>query len=204
MHLQLSTTGEGRTGRRSLISDMARSHLPVEPSADLAAAPVRSWPGASIARVFLGTPYRPRRVTVLLVALAIMSGFDLLLTLTYLTQSGMMESNPIARVVMVGGGTGGVVLWKVLTVALATFIFFVARARLSGELGALLCCTVLGWLMVRWHHYTAEAHTITSVINQDFRTDVFGWVSHADAPPVDTRRAPLGPIVLRSETWDEP
>ncbi len=132
-----------------------------------------------------------------------MSLFDLLMTLTYLTQAGMMESNPIARVVMVGGGVPAVIGWKVLTVMLAVFLLYKARRRLSGELGVLLCCTVLGWLMVRWHTYTAEAHSMTTVLNADETIHAFDWVSLADEP-VTGRPTRVDRVVLRSEAWDEP
>ncbi len=137
-------------------------------------------------------------------ALAVMSFFDLVLTMTYLTNTGLLESNPVARLLIESGGHASVVLWKVLTVALSVFIFYVARKRLSGELGAVLCCAVLAWLMVRWHTYTDEAHTITGFINQPDSMSGYDWVSlNPDAEP---SRSPARPtrVVLRSDPWDEP
>ena len=153
---------------------------------------------------FFRTPYRPNRVVVLLIAVAIMSVFDLLLTLTYLTEAGMMESNPFARVIMVGSGATGVILWKSLTVSLTVFILFIARKRLAGELGAVFCCVVLGWLMARWETYTSEAALITSVINSGFRPEHSHWVSLPGGAEVHTDRTPMARLVLRSEAWDEP
>ncbi len=137
-------------------------------------------------------------------ALAVMSFFDLVLTMTYLTNAGLLESNPVARLLIESGGHASVVLWKVLTVALSVFIFYVARKRLSGELGAVLCCAVLAWLMVRWHAYTDEAHTITGVITQQDTVSGYDWVSlnpDAQAPPIAARPTR---VVLRSDAWDEP
>lgn len=133
-----------------------------------------------------------------------MSLFDLLMTLTYLTQAGMMESNPIARVLMVGGGAPAVIGWKVLTVILAVFLLYKARRRLSGELGVVLCCTVLGWLMVHWQTYTAEAHTMTAALNEDQAIHAFDWVSLAGTSAQGANPARADRVVLRSEPWDEP
>ncbi len=157
---------------------------------------------ASLKHGLLGTHYRPTRVVVLLIAVAAMSLFDLAATMLYLTHAGLMESNPIARVLVAGGGPAAVVLWKVLTVGLAVFIFYIARRRLSSELGAILCCSVLVWLTARWDTYSSEIHVITCQIDGGLRTDVYDWVTlreTTDAPP---RRAPTR-VVLRSEAWDE-
>lgn len=132
-----------------------------------------------------------------------MSIADLIMTLTYLTESGMLESNPVARLIMTTQGVQGVVLWKLFTLALTGFILFVARRRLSAELGAVVCCAILGWLMVHWTTYNEEVHTITPILNGQYCTESLGWVSTAELQ-VGRTSPPPRRLVLRSEAWDEP
>ena len=181
-----------------LIMTCVHSSAGRSPSARICGPP---WAG-SLQRALVGTHYRPTRVAVLLITLAALSLFDLAATLLYLTHAGLLESNPIARILVAGGGPSAVVLWKLLTVGLSIYIFYIARHRLSGELGAMLCCAALVWLTARWDSYNSEIHTITSEINGGLRTDAYDWVSMRPAAEAPPRRAPAR-VVLRSQAWDE-
>lgn len=186
----------------------APPELPVTLAAHLTASPpltprTQRTGGGGAKDWLLASHYRSIRVTVLLAAVLVMSMADLLLTLIYVTQAGLLESNPLARMVMRDSGVEGVVIWKLLTVGLATFIFYMARKRLSGELGLVVSCAVLGWLMIHWTTYIDEVHTITPVLNAEMCADSVGWVSTAPGVQVGNQLPPARNFVLRSDPWDQ-
>ena len=99
---------------------------------------------------------RPRRVTILLIATAVMCLGDLALTLTYITSMGMVETNPIARAVMASNSPSFVVLWKLATMVLGLGILFWARRTKGAEVAAWLCYLIMCGLCVHWSGF-AEA-----------------------------------------------
>lgn len=104
---------------------------------------------------------RSARVVAMLVAIVAMSVGDLYMTLVHLTGAGMLESNPIARVVMAYNSSAILAAWKLTTVCLAVGILFMARRSRHGEIAAAFCCCVLTWLTVRWVSYTDEVAKIS-------------------------------------------
>ncbi|QOJ01266.1 MAG: hypothetical protein HRU70_12540 [Phycisphaeraceae bacterium] len=99
---------------------------------------------------------RPTRVSLVLLAVAMVSLLDLDLTLHYAGTTGMIEHNPIARELLATGSVGLVVLWKVLTAGLAIGILYAHRRHRSAELGAWLCLAIMLWLTARWVHFNSE------------------------------------------------
>jgi hypothetical protein len=93
---------------------------------------------------------RSFRVKTLVSMIAVMSFADLYLTLLYVTNTGMIEVNPVARAMMEYRSTGILVIWKAATVALSLGILLFIRKKRSAEVGAWIGCLVLGWLMVHW------------------------------------------------------
>lgn len=107
---------------------------------------------------------RVTRVYALLAMIVLMSIADLAMTLTYTTSVGMVEVNPLARLIMQHGSAWSIVVWKFTTVSLAVWILFnLARLRIA-EIASWLCALMLAWLMATWWVYTSEAHTLASVI----------------------------------------
>lgn len=107
----------------------------------------------------------------------ILSLADLALTLTFLTSVGMAEENPIARMVIATGSAWVVVGFKVGLSLTACGIFWVARHRASGEIGAWAGALLMAWLMVRWQAYIDHSHHFTGVlVGQEHPTDV-RWVA---------------------------
>ncbi len=102
----------------------------------------RPWLGA------LST--RSNRVLLLALAILVMSGVDLYLTLLYVTHAGMNEMNPLARAMMSYQSAGILALWKAGTVLVSVGILVVIRRQRSAEIGAWGACIVLGWLMGHW------------------------------------------------------
>jgi hypothetical protein len=120
---------------------------------------------------------RSKRVIALLFGVVLMSLGDLYMTLQHLTQIGMLEDNPLAHAIMQYGSSWGLAAWKLCTVILAAGILFGARRRFSAELGALFCCVVLTWLMVRWVDYSDHLTSITRDAPELVQRDDARWVS---------------------------
>ncbi len=118
------------------------------PGIPLAPRPAGRWMGADA---------RPRRVLVLLGAVALLSLADLAMTLIHLTGPGMLEANPVARQIMKYNSPELLIAWKLATVGLALGILIVARRRLVGELAAWFCFVVLAGLTVQWLVYNHAA-----------------------------------------------
>lgn len=138
--------------------------------------PLRGWAGLG---VLLGSEWRGCRVAVLMAAVGVMSLADLAMTMTYLNHVGMIESNPLARIVMHGGGPLSLIAWKLATTVLAVGILLRLRRRRAAEVAAIVCCAVLGWLMVRWVAYVEAAPALAGAIAA--MPEHFGeeWVSFA-------------------------
>ncbi|MBL4698670.1 MAG: hypothetical protein JKX70_07540 [Phycisphaerales bacterium] len=96
---------------------------------------------------------RPMRVLMLSVAIAVMSGVDLYLTLLFITHTGMNELNPLARAMMDYQSPAVLAVWKMGTVVLSVGILLLIRKQRSAEFGAWVGCLVMGWLMVHWTGY---------------------------------------------------
>jgi hypothetical protein len=99
---------------------------------------------------------RGRRVAMLLVAILLMSLGDLYMTLTHLTQAGMLEANPLARSIMAYNSPALLALWKLTSVGLAVAILFWARHRGRTEIATWFCFLVLTWLTCRWMVYSDQ------------------------------------------------
>lgn len=139
-------------------------------------APVRA--GAWIDPIgFAATPRaRAQRVIILLVATTLMSLADLYMTLLFVMNVGMIENNPIARLVMAHNSPALVVVWKLaLTVFGVGVLAWSRRARLS-EVAAWGVFIAMTCLMVHWNAFAQGA----SLIAEDYHLLVSGdehrWV----------------------------
>src|SRR5262245_42434551 len=88
-------------------------------------------------------PARARRVTILLWAVLLLSAGDLAMTLEYATSVGLIESNPVARMIMTYGTRWSVVWFKCLSLLLGVAILFKLRRTRAGEFGAWVCFIAL-------------------------------------------------------------
>ncbi len=96
----------------------------------------------------------------LVAGVILMSLADLVLTLTYLTSTGMIEANPVARAIMRLGSPELLTVWKVLSVGVAAVILVGLRRTRAGEFGAWVCAGVLAWLSGQWMLYGREAEAM--------------------------------------------
>lgn len=111
------------------------------------------------------TRRRVLRVWILMAAVAVLSAADLYMTLTYLRTVGMGEANPLARWVIGYNSAWLLAAWKGASIALACLIFYVFRARRSGEFAAWVCMLILAALSVHWLRYASQVELLTPTLH---------------------------------------
>jgi hypothetical protein len=99
---------------------------------------------------------RSARVLALVAAISLMSLGDLYMTLVHLRGFGMIEMNPLARLVMQHHATWVLIAWKLASITLCAGILSIFRHRRSAELGAILCFAVLTALTLQWIRYSDQ------------------------------------------------
>ncbi len=98
---------------------------------------------------------RPRRVLYLLIAVVLMSLADLAITLVWVTDIGLAESNPLARWVIAQGSPVLLSVWKLITIVPAVLVFAALRDKPVAEFGAVLAFAVLAVVTMHWYGYHA-------------------------------------------------
>ena len=111
----------------------------------------------------LGLP-RGRRVIYLLTAIVLMSLADLAITLEWVTQVGLAESNPIARWIIAQGSITLLTVWKLVTIVPAVVVFAALRDRPVAEVGSLIAFGVMATVMLHWFSYQGDLHTLTMAL----------------------------------------
>lgn len=119
---------------------------------------------------------RSRRVQYMLLTVVLLSLADLYLTIMFLLQGGFPEANPVARAIMGANSIALLIAWKLATVAVTVSILYAVRKTRSAELGAMVCCGVLGWLTFQWLEYVQEEPIATGLLAEYSVMDPH-WVS---------------------------
>ena len=100
---------------------------------------------------------RSRRVILLIVGIIVLSLGDLLITLTCLTSTGMIEANPIAEFLIRQTGSIAVLIaYKTLTVAVCAGLLFRLRRHVEGEAAAWCAMLILAMASLHWYQYSRE------------------------------------------------
>lgn len=123
-----------------------------------------------LARLLGGAQARARRVAMLVAAVVVLSIADLYFTLIFLLNTGMIEANPVARLVIQQGSPWLLAVWKLALVLVPAGIFLAFRTRRLAEAGAWVCFIALAALTVQWKVYTDRIHEMTpyiSILYQD-------------------------------------
>jgi len=115
-------------------------------------------------------------------AIALLSAGDLYMTMVHLRGFGMMEMNPIARLVMQYQAPWVLIAWKLGTVGLASLILIACRRRKAAELAALVCCLVLTALTVQWIRYSEQASRNTTLLQTIADGESAAFVRVHDGP----------------------
>jgi hypothetical protein len=100
---------------------------------------------------------RGRRVALLLTAIVVLSLADLLLTLSHLQSTGMMEANPLAAwLIRTTASPLALTLFKAVTVAVPVVLLWSLRRHVEGEIGAWCATAILVVLSLMWGSYARE------------------------------------------------
>jgi hypothetical protein len=103
-----------------------------------------------------GPGRRPRRVAGVLRIVVALSLLDLVVTLVYMSTTGMFEGNPIvAYLARLSGSCAPIVMYKALTVLIAVSILYRLRTRAQAEAAAWLALLVLCAVTLQWVRYAA-------------------------------------------------
>ena len=121
-------------------------------------------------------PSREHRVITLLIAVALISIGDLVMTLTYATSVGMMEVNPLARMVMAFNSPMLVVLWKALTAGFGITVLTMLRSRWTAEVAAWICFAAMMMLLMHWIDFNTDIVLYTEEIANLSGSDAHCWV----------------------------
>ncbi|MFO0830708.1 MAG: DUF5658 family protein [Phycisphaerales bacterium] len=119
---------------------------------------------------------RGLRVGILLLSTCILGLYDLALTLVFSTSVGMVELNPVARLIMrVYDSPWVLAAWKLLTMGLSAWIIWRVRHRRIGEVAAWIAMAVLVMLCLHWvgfvrdaAEFASEYHTLQSSDEQRY------------------------------------
>ncbi len=99
-------------------------------------------------------PDRSRRVLLLIVAIIVLSLGDLLLTLTCLRSTGLLEANPIAAfLIRTTGSALALIAFKALSVGTCTGLLYHLRRHVEGEAAAWCAVIMLIVLSFHWSAY---------------------------------------------------
>ena len=96
---------------------------------------------------------RPVRVTLLLGAVWLLNGFDLIFTLVACRLGCFIELNPIAARVLGDDNFAGIIIFKCALVGCGSAILYWFRGYRVTELSCWLLACVYSGLAVRWHRY---------------------------------------------------
>jgi hypothetical protein len=90
----------------------------------------------------------------LIVGIVLLSLGDLIITVTFLQSTGMMEANPIAGyIIRLTGSVSALTVYKALTVAICVGLLYRLRRHVEGEVAAWCAVAILALMSFQWHSY---------------------------------------------------
>ena len=96
---------------------------------------------------------RPIRVAVLLLAVWVLNGFDLLFTILATRIGAFTELNPVAAIVLDSGNYAILAAYKISLVGLGSWILWHYRNVRFSEIGCWMMAMLYGGVALRWHRY---------------------------------------------------
>jgi Domain of unknown function (DUF5658) len=100
---------------------------------------------------------RSRRIMVLLVGIVLLSAADLLVTLTYARNGGMMEANPIVLyLAQVTQSPWVLAAYKVATVSTCVILLYSLRRYAISEAAAWCAVAILACMSFMWRDYASQ------------------------------------------------
>ncbi len=93
----------------------------------------------------------------MIVGIVLLSLGDLLITITYLQSTGMLEANPIAGyIIRLTGSVSVLTAYKALTVAICVGLLYRLRRMVEGEVAAWCAVSILAVISFQWYHYARQ------------------------------------------------
>lgn len=90
----------------------------------------------------------------MIVGILLLSLGDLLITITYLQSTGMLEANPIAGyIIRLTGSASALTVYKALTVGVCVGLLYRLRRLVEGEVAAWCAVSILAFMSLQWFHY---------------------------------------------------
>lgn len=108
----------------------------------------------------LSEPARSVRVSALLAGALCMSIADLYMTLVFAMTVGMIENNPVARLVMTLNSPLLVIVWKLALTFFGVGVLFWYRRRRTAELATWVVFAAFFMLMVHWIAFTTSVREL--------------------------------------------
>jgi hypothetical protein len=120
---------------------------------------------------------RSQRVAILLFAIILMGLADLSMTLTFITSVGMVEANPVARLVMQLNHPGYVILWKLATMLVGIGVLYWARRTKGAEVGTWVSFIAMAALSIHWLTFAGQVSTMDADYAVMAAVDDPRWIS---------------------------
>lgn len=120
---------------------------------------------------------RPRRVTLLVILSAVLGLFDLSHTLAYMRGAGMMELNPLARMMVDLGGAQQLIIFKLFTIATSCGILYLLRRTRQAELCAWMSFAALAVLAAHWINYNGHVIEVAAFADATVFAQDPRWVA---------------------------
>ncbi len=126
---------------------------------------------------------RGRRVLLLMGLVTILSLGDLIVTLTFLRSTGMVELNPLAAFVIRNQSIAGLIFFKVGSVLMSVSILTMIRHTRRGEIAAWVAASILVALTFHWSEYTDGANAFASTRFLEMTEEMDEWLRLGGTPP---------------------
>ncbi len=109
--------------------------------------------------------------------IVVLSLGDLVITVTCLKTTGMIEANPVADLLIRKTGSVTVLTaYKALTVAICVGLLFRLRRHVEGEAAAWCAIMILAFVSLHWYHYTSELEGMTNLLLAGQGAAGDGWL----------------------------
>lgn len=136
----------------------------------------------------------PEWVKLVVVLVVLLGLVDLILTLHAMTGAGMLEANPLARV-LVRQGVAALVVFKLGAIGVNAAPLRVWRSRPIARFAAVASLMIMSWLMFRWTEWYVVWNQIGpdswGVLTDDPRWVRISWIGTLDLAGTPPGRAPL-------------
>lgn len=138
---------------------------------------------------------RGRRVLLLMGLVTILSIGDLIVTLTFLRSTGMVELNPLAAFVIRNQSVAGLIFFKIGSVLMSVSILTMIRHTRRGEIAAWVAASILVALTFHWSEYTDGANAFASTRFLEMTEEMDEWLRLGGTPTPTEHNGAHDPVL---------